>query len=120
MLGLKFKMPILLLSLAISCPLVANEYPVVGPDDEVSLVDVHCLINQSIKGHPSVAAAQHPFANVNLIGLTTPVSIVHIDVWAKMRSNGVEINLTDIGASYLDDKIAFNTSIAPNSINYVM
>ncbi len=92
----------------------------VGPDDEVSLVDVHCLINQSIKGHPSVAAAQHPFANVNLIGLTTPVSIVRIDVSAKMRSNGVEINLTDIGAHYFGHKISFHKAIAPNSINYVM
>jgi hypothetical protein len=61
-----------------------------------------------------------PLINVDLSGLMMPEGIVDIDVWAEMRSNGVEINLTDIGANYFDDKTAFKTSILPDAIHYVL
>jgi len=58
LLRLSFTALVLIVSAALSCPVVAKEYVVAGPSDELSSLDIHALINKAVKTHPSIAAAE--------------------------------------------------------------
>eukprot|EP01041_Mallomonas_annulata_P013469 gene13469-28537_t len=60
------------------------------------------------------------FVDVDFSTLTKPESILDIEIWTDLRHGNGGINLTAITANYFDDKIAFNTSITPSTINYVI
>jgi len=58
LLRLSFQLPAVLISIALSFPIAAKEY--VGADSAVEVLstDVHSLMNQAVKTHPSIAAAE--------------------------------------------------------------
>jgi adhesin transport system outer membrane protein len=58
LLPLHIQVPALLISIALSSPIAAQQYVVAAPADQVPPLGVNALIDQAVKTHPSVAAAE--------------------------------------------------------------
>lgn len=82
MLRLTLQIPATLIAIALPCPIAAQEFVVAGPADEASALDIHALMNQAVKSHPSIAAAE---ASVRAAGAD-----VRSAKWQRFPSLSVE------------------------------